>query len=120
MDWPSEVADVECCDVTTRGRRTGRSHEIEIWFALDGPSLYLVSGNGPTADWYRNMLADPHVTVRLNGESYDASARPVTDPVERRRAGDVMGAKYVWGGDPSIGLTYDAWCYEVPAVVLER
>ena len=30
-----------------------------------------------------------------------------------------MGAKYVWGGDPAIGLTYEAWCYEVPAVAIE-
>jgi hypothetical protein len=25
----------------------------------------------------------------------------------------------VWGGDPSIGLTYEAWCYDVPAVAVE-
>jgi hypothetical protein len=30
-----------------------------------------------------------------------------------------MGAKYQWGGDPSIGLAYDAWCYEVPAIAIE-
>ena len=30
-----------------------------------------------------------------------------------------MGAKYVWDGDPSIGLTYPAWCYDVPAVAIE-
>ena len=24
-----------------------------------------------------------------------------------------MGAKYVWEGDPAIGLTYESWCYEV-------
>jgi deazaflavin-dependent oxidoreductase (nitroreductase family) len=119
VDWPVARADVECCYVTTRGRRTGRAHEIEIWFGLDGPSLFLISGNGPAADWYRNLLADPDVTVRLAGVSYAARARPVTEPAERRRVGEVMGAKYVWGGDPSIGLTYEAWCYHVPAVALE-
>jgi deazaflavin-dependent oxidoreductase (nitroreductase family) len=118
VEWSAADADVECCDVTTRGRRTGRLHEIEIWFALDGPNLYLISGNGPTADWYRNLLADPHVTVRLGEHTYAAMARPVTDAGERRRVGDVMGAKYVWGGDPSIGLTYEAWCYDVPAVAI--
>ena len=46
-------------------------------------------------------------------------ARVVTDPDERERVGDLMGAKYVWGGDPAIGLTYEAWCYEVPAVAIE-
>ena len=43
----------------------------------------------------------------------------VTDADERRRVGDVMGAKYVWDGDASIGLTYAAWCYDVPAAAIE-
>ena len=30
----------------------------------------------------------------------------------------MMAAKYRWGGDPSIGLTYEAWCFEVPAVAI--
>lgn len=37
----------------------------------------------------------------------------------RHRCGDLMGAKYVWEGDPAIGLTYRAWCYDVPAMVIE-
>jgi hypothetical protein len=82
-------------------------------------TLYLISGNGPTADWYQNLVADPHVTVRIGHESRAGRASVVCDPEERRRVGDVMGAKYVWDGDPAIGLTYPAWCYEVPAVAVE-
>jgi deazaflavin-dependent oxidoreductase (nitroreductase family) len=112
----------DVCDLVTTGRRSGRPHEVEIWFGVvtgsSGDELALISGNGPTADWYRNLLADPHVRVRLGDAWYDGTARDVTDPEERRRVGDVMGAKYVWGGDPSIGLTYDAWCYEVPAALV--
>lgn len=112
-------ADVECCDVVTVGRRTGRPHEVEMWFGVLGSTIYLVSGNGPTADWYRNLLAHPTVTVWLAGEEYLGTARDVVDPGERRRCGDLMGAKYVWEGDPEIGLTYDAWCYEVPAIAID-
>ena len=120
MTWPAALADVECCDVTTTGRVSGQPHEIEIWFGVDGDALYLISGNGPGADWYRNLVSDPSVTVRFGDERFAASAHPVTDPDERRRVGEVMGAKYVWGGDPSIGLTYEAWCFDVPAVRVER
>ena len=122
MGWPddvSDVPDVECCDLTTTGRRSGRPHAIEIWFGVLDDGLCLISGNGPGADWYRNLLAEPRVEVRIAGASRSMRARPVTDATERRRVGDVMGAKYRWGGDPSIGLTYDAWCYDVPAVMLE-
>jgi deazaflavin-dependent oxidoreductase (nitroreductase family) len=117
--WLAANADVENCYLTTTGRKSGNPHEIEIWFAVYGPSLYLVSGNGPTAHWYLNLTADPQVSVRIEGETRIGRARPVTDDEERRRVGDLMGAKYHWEGDPSIGLSYESWCYEVPAVAVE-
>lgn len=46
-------------------------------------------------------------------------ARAVVDPAERRRVGELMGAKYPWDGDPSVGLTFDAWCFDVPAFAIE-
>ncbi len=119
MSWPAVYADEENCYVTTTGRRTGNPHEIEIWFGVDGGTLYLISGNGPTADWYRNLVADPEVTVRIGQETHAGRARVLTDPAERRRCGELMGEKYVWGGDPDIGLTYHAWCFDVPAVAVE-
>jgi deazaflavin-dependent oxidoreductase (nitroreductase family) len=120
VSWPAALADIECCDVTTTGRVTGDAHEIEIWFGIDGDALYLISGNGPGADWYRNVIAHPDVTVRFGEQRYAATAQPVTDRDERRRVGELMGAKYVWGGDPGIGLTYEAWCFDVPAVRVEQ
>ena len=118
-EWLRERSDIECCYLTTTGRRSGRPHEIEIWFGVVESTLYLISGNGPTADWYQNLLADPAVSVRVGEQSRVGRASAVGDPEERRRVGDVMGAKYVWDGDPSIGLTYPAWCYEVPAAAVE-
>ena len=120
MSWLTEHADIECCDLTTTGRRSGKAHEIEIWFGVIGDTMYLISGNGPSADWYRNALAAPRVTVRLAGEVHAGVARDVSDPDERRRVGDLMGAKYPWDGDSSIGLTRQAWCYEVPVLAIEQ
>ena len=118
-EWLQEHAEIECCYLTTTGRRSGQPHEIEIWFGVVESTLYLISGNGPTADWYQNVVADPEVTVRIEDETRAGRASVVTDPQERRRVGDVMGAKYVWDGDPAIGLTYPAWCYDVPALAVE-
>lgn len=119
MSWLDDHAAVECCDIVTTGRVSGNPHEIEIWFGVLDGAMYLISGTGPGADWYRNMSAHPEVTVKLAGDEHVGSARDVSDVAERRRCGDLMGAKYVWGGDPSIGLTYDAWCYDVPAIAIE-
>lgn len=118
-DWLREHAGVDCCYLTTTGRRSGRPHEIEIWFGVVDDTLYLISGNGPSADWYRNLVDHPLVQVRIDDTTRAGTARVVSDADERRRVGDVMGAKYVWDGDPDIGLTYPAWCYDVPAVAVE-
>ena len=57
-DWLASQSDVECCYLTTTGRTSGLPREIEIWFGVIDSTLYLISGNGPTADWYRNLVAD--------------------------------------------------------------
>ena len=118
-EWLAAHADADCCDIVTEGRVSGRPHEVEIWFGVMDGAMYLISGNGPGADWYQNLLVNPQVVVRMAGEEHVGRASPVSDREERHRCGDLMGAKYVWEGDPDIGLTYEAWCYEVPAVVIE-
>jgi deazaflavin-dependent oxidoreductase (nitroreductase family) len=78
-----DAADDDFCYLTTRGRVTGTPHEIEIWFALDGSTLYLLSGGRDRSDWVRNLIADPAVTVRLRDVTLPATARvlePGTDP----------------------------------------
>jgi hypothetical protein len=37
----AEAADDDFCYVTTRGRISGEPHEIEIWFARHGSTLFL-------------------------------------------------------------------------------
>ncbi len=44
MDGLLSATDDDFCYLTTRGRVSGRPHEIEIWFALEGRTLYLLSG----------------------------------------------------------------------------
>ena len=97
-------ADTDFCYVTTRGRRTGQPHEIEIWFAADGDTLYLLSGGGDRSDWVRNLRADAAVTVRLGETTRPGRARVVaagTD--EDARARRLVFEKYQprYGGDLS-------------------
>ena len=120
MSWLAAHAQVENSYVTTKGRRTGNPHEVEIWFGVVGDTLYLISGNGGGADWYRNALANPEVIVRIDKETRNGVARAVTDATERRSVGEVMGAKYPWDGDSSIGLTFEAWCFDVPLLAISN
>jgi len=111
-------AGEENCYITTVGRRTGRPHEVEIWFGVIDDTLYLIAGNGPHADWYRNALEHPAVTVRIDGVTRRGFARDVASAVERRQVGELMGAKYPWDGDSAIGLSFEDWCFTVPALAI--
>jgi deazaflavin-dependent oxidoreductase (nitroreductase family) len=107
------------CRFVTRGRRSGRPHDIEIWFGVHRDRVLLISGNGPAADWYRNLVAEPAVELRIGARRFRGNARPA-ETAERRIIGEVMGRKYGgWGGDPGIGLTESAWVWDVPGVVID-
>jgi deazaflavin-dependent oxidoreductase (nitroreductase family) len=87
-------ADLDYCYLTTTGRITGRLHEIEIWFALHGDTLYVLSGGGERSDWVRNLIRDPHVTIRIGDLTHAATARVVTDHDERELAATLLVEKY--------------------------
>jgi deazaflavin-dependent oxidoreductase (nitroreductase family) len=92
MSWDAE----SFCYLTTRGRRAGQPHTIEIWFGVNGPTLYLLSGGGMSSDWVKNLVADPAVTVRVgrSGQEIPARARVVVDPEEEAMARRLLVAKY--------------------------
>lgn len=115
----AEAAE-DVCRFVTVGRRSGRRHDIEIWFATTGPVVYLISGNGPGADWFQNALANPDVELRVGDRTFDGVAREVADPGERRLVGELMLPRHgTWGGDPDIGLTIDDWLWTVPALAID-
>ncbi|MGH2724522.1 MAG: nitroreductase family deazaflavin-dependent oxidoreductase [Actinomycetota bacterium] len=89
-----DLSRVDFCYVTSRGRRTGRPHTIEIWFEANGATLYLLSGGGDRSDWVRNLRAESSATVRVGEREWDATARPVTDPAEDALARRLLAAKY--------------------------
>ena len=76
-----ESLDVhEYCYLTTVGRRTGSRHEIEIWYAAEDRTLYLLSGGGESADWVRNLMANPGAEVRLGETTHPVIARILDQP----------------------------------------
>ena len=69
------MARDDSCSLRTRGRSTGRPHEIEIWYARHGDRLYLLAGGGRSADWVRNLEAHPAAVVGLDGQAFAATGR---------------------------------------------
>lgn len=95
MAIDSAIAEEDYCYLTTIGRRSGRLHTIEIWFALDDGTLFMLAGGGERADWVRNLRRAPVVTIRINEVTFDGQARIVTDSNEDARAREIVVAKYV-------------------------
>jgi deazaflavin-dependent oxidoreductase (nitroreductase family) len=82
------------CYLTTKGRRTGRPHRIEIWFALDHETLYLLAGGGRSSDWVQNVSADPAVSVELDGVTRSGRARVLEAGEEAELARSLVFSKY--------------------------
>jgi deazaflavin-dependent oxidoreductase (nitroreductase family) len=86
------------CYLTTTGRVSGQPREIEIWFGLDGETVYMLSGGGDRSDWVKNLIREPRVTVRIADRRFDGRARIVSeteeDALARRLLLDKYGPRY--------------------------
>lgn len=63
--------------LTTTGARTGQARTTPMMYVPDGDRLLVVPSNAGAErhpDWYRNLVANPRVTVEVTGESYAADA----------------------------------------------
>jgi len=110
MNDTATLAREQFCYLTTVGRVSGRPHEIEIWFVLDGSTLYMLAGNH-RSDWVRNIDSTPAVTVRIAKQIMQGHGRRV--PIgseEEERARTLVGTKYgEWRpGRPRTGWTWEA------------
>jgi deazaflavin-dependent oxidoreductase (nitroreductase family) len=97
------LGELDYCYLTTAGRVSGEPREIEIWFALRGDTIYLLSGGGDRSDWVRNLTRDPAVSVRLGEATYRGTARVVEDPGEAAIARPLVHGKYASGPDHMAG-----------------
>jgi deazaflavin-dependent oxidoreductase (nitroreductase family) len=85
--------------LTTTGWKTGRAHEIEIWFVQHEGRYYVVAELFEGAHWVQNIRRDPAITFRVNGQSYRGRGRVIDRAAEPELAAAVaalMDAKYDW------------------------
>jgi deazaflavin-dependent oxidoreductase (nitroreductase family) len=103
--------------LTTRGRKSGRERTNPLAFTRDGDRYVIVASKGgaPTnPDWFRNLRANPRVTVEVGPERFEANAR-VVGGAERRRLYDAHAARM-----PAFADYEKRTSREIPVVVLER
>jgi deazaflavin-dependent oxidoreductase (nitroreductase family) len=85
--------------LTTVGRRSGQARQIEIWFTEFEGCWYCIAEHA-TANWLRNIRANPAVSWRV-GERHFAGAARVLHPVRDRypwmMVQQLSRSKYGWG-----------------------
>jgi deazaflavin-dependent oxidoreductase (nitroreductase family) len=103
--------------LTTVGAKSGEVRETPLVYSRDGDRIVIVASMGGAPrhpSWYHNLVAQPRVTVEIDGQRYPAIAE-VADGAERRRLYDQHAAI-----NPSF-LEYEARTSRViPVITLRR
>ena len=103
--------------LTTTGRRSGRRHTTPMMFHREGDRILVMAsnqGDPKEPEWYRNLVANPRVTVEVGDERWDAIATPL-EGAERNRQWAAIKAAWPFFGahEAKAGRT-------IPVVALTR
>ncbi|HZQ24265.1 MAG TPA: nitroreductase family deazaflavin-dependent oxidoreductase [Terriglobales bacterium] len=85
--------------LTTRGRKTGRPREIEIWFTHYYGRFYIIA-EFQQSQWVQNLRANPDVQIRVGETIWQARARLLSPEKEAeliRSVQELSRTKYGWG-----------------------
>jgi deazaflavin-dependent oxidoreductase (nitroreductase family) len=103
--------------LTTTGRTSGRERTTPLIFRADGERWVVVASKGGAPDhpdWYKNLAADPDVTIQVGPQQIPVRAH-TAQASERERLWQLMTE--VWPPYDQYRQKADR---EIPVVVLER
>ncbi|HWT82865.1 MAG TPA: nitroreductase family deazaflavin-dependent oxidoreductase [Candidatus Methylomirabilis sp.] len=95
----------------TTGHRTGVPREIEIWFTQRNPRYFVISERYESAQWVKNIQANPRVQWRVEDMMFTGRARVVDAAAEPELTEAVQALsrrKYGWGEGLIVELTPDS------------
>jgi deazaflavin-dependent oxidoreductase (nitroreductase family) len=118
----AELRDDPTVDITTTGRRSGRSRRIEIWM-LDVDGRFFITGTPGRRDWLANLIATPELVVHLKRRArvdLPARAEPVAEKATRRRVLEHLTARWYRSQTPLDELVAAAPMVEVTFVTPAR
>ncbi len=96
------VAGKQTATLTQYGRKTGKPHEVTIWFVLDDDKLYIGTAN-VNRQWVRNVKKTLQIKISISGETFEGNGRFLADRAEHERAMSAIWRKY-WMFRPIIAL----------------
>jgi len=88
QDELEKVASQKFIHLTTSGRRSGKSHTVELWFTNRNGKVYL-SHEGEETDWMKNIKKNSQVSFEIDGKNFNGKARHLEDGTEEAWIGKV-------------------------------
>jgi deazaflavin-dependent oxidoreductase (nitroreductase family) len=80
--------------ITVTGRRTGKAIRLPVWFVAEGDALSLLPIKGSQSHWFRNLRANPTITIQAGRQRLIGRGRPITDKRLVRSVVRKFQAKY--------------------------
>lgn len=74
----ARVANEKYIYLTTKGRKTGNPHTVELWFAIANERIYL-SHEGAYTDWMKNIIKESNVEFKIGNIQFKGEAHIFRD-----------------------------------------
>jgi deazaflavin-dependent oxidoreductase (nitroreductase family) len=103
--------------LTTVGVKTGQRRSTPMMFHRDGDRVLVIASNVGAPEhphWYINLVANPHVSLEIGDETYDATAT-TAEGAERARLWSMLKETYPFFADHEAKTDRT-----IPVVVLTR
>ncbi len=88
-------------NLTTKGKKTGLKHDVELWFAFEDERLYFLAHE--SSQWWRNIVKTPRVEVEVSEILFEGNGTLVPEKLEhvyelfRRKYGEEQVEKWYSG-----------------------
>jgi deazaflavin-dependent oxidoreductase (nitroreductase family) len=76
------------------GRRTGQTITLPVWFVSQQDTLWLLPVHGSETQWYRNLLVNPTITIKVEKERRTFHARILKGTTSVRQVIEQFRDKY--------------------------
>ncbi|HEX6121672.1 MAG TPA: nitroreductase family deazaflavin-dependent oxidoreductase [Ktedonobacterales bacterium] len=113
----AQRAGEDACLLTTYDRDSGLVHEVPMRYAVQGGNVYMLSDAGGDAEWVKNLVINPEVSIRIGSDTVAGMARViVNNAAEERLARHLLAAKYEGWRE---GEPLSPWASDALPVVIE-
>jgi deazaflavin-dependent oxidoreductase (nitroreductase family) len=96
--------------LNTTGWKSGKRHQIEIWFVQSNEKYYIMSELRKRAHWVQNIIHNSRVSFTVNQMTLTGTARIIDQDKEPKLTAEIsnlMSTKYGWND----GLIVELTCY---------